>query len=419
MLIKNEFLIKLLIILSLYRYIFNSINDPEIKDSKTELNKLKNNIQVRNSNNDHRKLTIQMTEETINYINKINSYLEKNYPCKIYNIETNRAKNLNVKKQFFYCLEIKHPNGKFKYYLYDPIYRPYGVNADSCEEVNITKNNHTLNLSKGYDHLDSNLEFLNNAINIGEAYYPVYTDPCYQVILLEYYKAILDNVRSGLDNVRLSLCEKDCEFEGLNLENFELKCYCKEKIDMNKESFRKQIIYQFKKFGNFQVFKCYILLFQKSGYRNNYASQIVLFIIIINILNILYTIYSFCNKKYYKLIVFFKNYHSDLKKIKNLNFKNLKKLTNEQELIIDNLCKYIKENSNNHNNIKNINNNNDNIITNESERNNIDNNSTLKNKIINLLNNGELEDYHKLLLENNSIIVVLLIYFLKKIIINI
>ena len=50
---------------------------------------------------------------------------------------------------------------------------------------------------------------------------------------------------------------------------------------------------------------------------------------------------------------------------------------------------YIKGNPNNHNNI-----NNNIIINNESERNNIGNNSTLKNKIIELLNNGELEDYY-------------------------
>ena len=55
---------------------------------------------------------------------------------------------------------------------------------------------------------------------------------------------------------------------------------------------------------------------------------------------------------------------------------------------------YIKGNPNNHNNIKNINNNNGIIIINESERNNIGNNSTLKNKIIKLLDNGELKDYY-------------------------
>ena len=146
-----------------------------------------------------------------------------NYSCTIYSIEVNRTKNLNSKKQLFYCLEIKHPSGKYKYYLYDPMYRIYGENIDSCEEVNITDNNHTSNLPYYYndtDHLDSNLEFLKNSINIGEAYYPVYTDPCYQVILLDYYKAILDNVKKGLENIRLSVCEKDCEFEGINLENF-------------------------------------------------------------------------------------------------------------------------------------------------------------------------------------------------------
>ena len=399
MLIKNEFLIKLLISFSLYRYIFNSINDPEIKDSKTELNKLKNNIQVRNSNNNHRKLNIKMTEEIINYINNVNSYLKDNCPCKIYNIEANLAENLKIEKKLFYCLEIKHPNGKFKYYLYDPKYRSFVVNIDSCEEVNITDNNITLNFSdyyKDYDHLLSNLEHLKNVINIGEVYYPVYTDPCYQVTLLGYYEALLDNIKRGMENIRISVCEKDCEFEGLNLENFEIKCYCKEKIDMNKESFGKQIMYQFKNFGNFQVLKCYKLFFQKSGQSNNYASQILIFIIIINIFNIIYTIYSICNKKYYNLIIFFKNCYSDLKKIKKLNFNNLslQSLTDEQKLIIDNLCNYIKKNSNNHNNIKNINNNNGIIIINESERNNIGNNSTLKNKIIKLLDNGELKDYY-------------------------
>ena len=46
--------------------------------------------------------------------------------------------NEKIEPQFFYSLEIEFPmDAEVKYYLYDPKYRKYGANVDSCKEINI------------------------------------------------------------------------------------------------------------------------------------------------------------------------------------------------------------------------------------------------------------------------------------------
>ena len=380
--------IKLLISFSLYQYIFNSVNHINLKD---EINKSKNNVPFRNSNNRMRKEYNEINQEIKEYIENINSYLINNYPCKIYYIYCKVLINLEKKIKIFYFLEIRHSKDKFRYYLYNPKYRGYAVNIDSCKEVNITYNNMALNFSdyyKDYDHLFSYLDFLNKSKNINLAFSQIFKDPCYQIAILDYYDILLENNKRDLINNKLSLCDDNCTFEGINIEKLELNCYCQEKIDMNKENMLQQIIYQFKNFGNLQVFGCYKLLSLKNGQQNNYGSQIVLFLIIINIISIIY-INSILYKKYHNLISYYKKYIGtnifDFKKINKLNFKNLSitNLTPEQSDIIDDLCKYINDNS--YNNKNEINN---------SERNDVGHHDNLKEEIIRKLNNGKLKDYY-------------------------
>ena len=376
--IKFTILIKLLIFFSLYQYIFNSFNSIDLKD---EINKSKNSVPFSNSNNRMRKEYNEINQEIKEYIENINSYLINNCPCKIYYIFAQVSLNSNKIIKSFYFLEIKHSNGKFKYYFYDPKYREYAVNIDSCKEVNITYNNMALNFSdyyKDYDDLISYLDFLNKSKNINEAYSPIFKDPCYQITILDFYDVLLEENRQGLIDNYLSLCEENCVFEGIDIEKLEINCYCQEKINMNKVSMTDQIKYLFKNFGNFHVLKCLELFYQKNGQQNNYGSEIVLLLIIINIFSIIYIIRSICHKKYYKLIIDYKNYIGkeifNLKKINKLNSKNLsiRTLTDEQSIIINNLCKYIIEKSNN----------------------NVINNYNLQEKIITKLNNGELKDYY-------------------------
>ncbi len=112
-------------------------------------------------------------------------------------------------------------------------------------------------------------------------------DPCHQVSILDYYSSILYKSIFDLNNNYISLCDEGCFQEGINLEKFEIRCYCKQNIDMNKS---------------------YELFIYKKGQRNNVGSNIILALIIINIICIIHIIISTCANEYYKLILKYKNY---------------------------------------------------------------------------------------------------------------
>ncbi len=153
-----------------------------------------------------------------------------------------------------------------------------------------------------------------------------------------------------------------------------------------------------------EILQCFKLFISKNGQKNNIGSDIILTLLIINIICIIHTLLSTCINKYKELISKYKNYNGktifDLKKIKDLNSKNLSlnSLTKEQTEIIDNFCEYIKS-------INNINRNNNtsesDVKIYNSKKSNINNNDKIyeiKEEVIEKLNNGELEDYYSCVL---------------------
>ena len=92
----------------------------------------------------------------------------------------------------------------------------------------------------------------------------------------------------------ISLCEKDCSYEGFDLEKNRIKCECpvKEEIKIE-ESEPKQILEDFfdgSNFSNIKLLKCLKLVFSAKGQKNNIGS--IIFIIIIIVLIILGIIYG-------------------------------------------------------------------------------------------------------------------------------
>ena len=230
------------------------------------------------------------------------------------------------------------------------------------------------------------LKFFNESKIIKSVYDPINKDPCYQVNLADYYQNLLKNKKDELLINKVILCDDGCTFEGLGIQEMEIKCFCQERIDMDKLSFKEQISNYFKNFGNMDVLKCYKLFFNKNGQKENYLSEIIIFLLIINIICIAYTLFSVFIKEYYRLILFFSNYMRtkiyDFKTIKDLNSKNLniETLTNEQNEIIDNLCTYL----NNRKSKENKNEEKENIMQ--------------KDKIIKMLNEGKLNNYYNCLI---------------------
>ena len=94
---------------------------------------------------------------------------------------------------------------------------------------------------------------------------------------------------------KMSLCEKDCKYNGYILANKKANCTCNIKIEIpilsnisniviNKE----KLIYNFmnvKKSLNLEIMKCLNNLFSKDCLKNNIGNYIILSILLINIVN--------------------------------------------------------------------------------------------------------------------------------------
>ena len=100
----------------------------------------------------------------------------------------------------------------------------------------------------------------------------------------------------------MSLCEKDCIYNGYILDIKKANCTCNIKIEMpllsnttniviNKE----KLIYNFKnikKSLNLEIMKCYNVLFTKDGLKSNIGNYIILSILLIHIVNNIFFIYK-------------------------------------------------------------------------------------------------------------------------------
>ena len=80
--------------------------------------------------------------------------------------------------------------------------------------------------------------------------------------------------------MNVPLCEEDCDYEGLNIETFQVICYCPIKIDVNKEPILNQFkdgLSDLKNRTNFKVLSCYKFFFYHKGQIKNYLSEIFIF----------------------------------------------------------------------------------------------------------------------------------------------
>ena len=153
---------------------------------------------------------------------------------------------------------------------------------------------------------------------------------------------------------KIRLCEEGCEYEGEDLKQLRLICYCPIKVNTS-EGYLKNIeneIYNYISNHNFKVLFCYKLTFSYKGQKKNYFSEIFIFIFLINITIII------INEKYYKKNLedlinyckkFINNNNNDrtFKELKNLDLVELnnriqtQNLTNKYYLCL--ISAYIKK----------------------------------------------------------------------------
>ena len=210
------------------------------------------------------------------------------------------------------------------------IFEPYNftkLNLSICEEdtINIyvkidlseeTRNTYEYLKSLGYDMLNIN-------------------DPFYQDICVPYtYENNTDILLSDridyIYNNKDTQCQSNCEFSSYVLNSTYLNCTCtavqtKEEGDKQKFNGKKlyESFYDILKYSNFRIMKCYKLIFSKNIFKNNIGNFITLS---------MFSIHFAC------LIIFIiKGTNPLLNKLKNIFIKDIKKINNKNEIIINDI----------------------------------------------------------------------------------
>ena len=219
--------------------------------------------------------------------------------------------------------------------LYDTDNLETPLNKSYCENQTITI------ISPPYDYLDyfENIEefevyfqLMKEGIDIFNAYSPIYNDPCFPLSVLNKYDVTLRDRRNFISKKKFPLCEEGCQYEGENLKTFQVICYCQIKTDKEREPNLNKIKSGFlslKYRNNFNVLKCYSLVFSSKGQTKNYFSYIYLLLLALNIIIITIT-ECFFDDNLKKLIKECKEYiiknNSNNKDEKNREFRKLIKI---------------------------------------------------------------------------------------------
>ena len=120
---------------------------------------------------------------------------------------------------------------------------------------------------------------------------PFYNDICTTFSSNDHTDIILSDRRRAYYNESLILCENGCEYINYDSDNNLVRCNCFVKNNINDEiktiNIEKENLSYFfdiKTYANFDVIKCYSLLFSKKGLTNNYGAYILYFIIFLYII---------------------------------------------------------------------------------------------------------------------------------------
>ena len=227
-----------------------------------------------------------------------------------------------------------------EYEIYDPI-NNINLNLDYCNTTKISIKTVVNINEKDLFKYDPNSDF--------------YNDFCFKYTTESGTDIILSDRKKEYEVKNLSLCEKNCEFEGYDFKTKKVSCNCEVKVKMRLYSEiyidTKKLMSNFKninKISNLYVIYCYKLLFEKDGLKYNIGNYIILFIILIHIIGLILFIYKGnknLSKKINKLINIYKeikdinkpeNNNHKIIKIKNRKNKNDHKNKNKQNLKINN-----------------------------------------------------------------------------------
>ena len=157
-----------------------------------------------------------------------------------------------------------------------------------------------------------------------------YNDNCYPYTTEKNTDITLKDRRNEFINNNLSLCEKDCEYNGYNYttKNVLCECYIKIKFPLISEiKINKDLLLRsfkdIKTIININIMKCYYILFKKEGIVKNIGNYIISVILIITI--ILCILFIIKGYKKIKLKIY------DIIKKKEINDKKEKSLGEKEK----------------------------------------------------------------------------------------
>ena len=245
------------------------------------------------------------------------------------------------------------------------------VNLSICSNVTILITNY-LNISQiNYDLMVSVAEY---GYDIFNPYDFFYSSVC-SIYKNKYGTDVINSIRREEYYQNFSLCEENCEYNGLNLDDYSFKCVCSFNTYIELSDRKRQYniwYYSFKSPlspSNLKVFKCYKYLFK--NFLHNYGQMFEILCIILEIILSYFIIFhglKFLLKFIHNLIetknstIIKKGKSRKKDEIKNSQSNNIIIISNDDDTIIKNsiipkcnppkIKKNFSKNSNNSNNQK-------------------------------------------------------------------
>ena len=232
-----------------------------------------------------------------------------------------------LKKEFgldensdFLIIEIQPLNGEKEYINYE-IYTRNGEkinNLSSCENIYIQLSLPINNTLKNYEEAIILAEQGYDIYNLSSEFY---TDTCLSASINDS-DLTLSLRQNEIYPGNESLCLNNCIYDGINLEENRVNCLCNiylsDDMEINEgffETVEQNFFYYLASLINYQIIKCFKLIFDKKNYINNYGFYINGFLFFLVTISMF--LYHTIGKKEIRIEYFRKR-----PKINNLNNKN-------------------------------------------------------------------------------------------------
>ena len=199
--------------------------------------------------------------------------------------------NLNIigpeQSLLYKIIDFKYDDTNNSIRFYNSEYLDKPKNISYCENENITyitSYEDALPYLKYSKYENIVLTFIEQGLDIFNAYSPIYNDPCYPLSIINKFDLTLNDRRKDMIKLNLTVCKPGCSIEGANNETREVLCFCKDYINTEQKSLSDGFTEGFINLGkskNIMVFKCIKSVFNN---KNNYISEIIILFFIIEII---------------------------------------------------------------------------------------------------------------------------------------